>query len=196
MPPRPRFGRAGALLAFFLAATAGCGPKASPPSAVSEQSGRTLLVPARFGWVSSKQPSGALPSAIALGGKASGRVLLYFEFPELSESRRLLRGELILKASGAPGHGVDVELSRSEAARSKLEAWSDQPQAVYPRLPARLVAQEFAMRLDVTEMLRAQGKPGQPLRILLRAEPGADEPVLVETGAAGGSQPRLELYWE
>jgi hypothetical protein len=197
MPARPRFGSAGAWFAWGLVASVlGCGPPPAAPSAVSEQSGRTLLLPARFGWVSSETPSGALPSAIALGGKASGRVLLYFEFPELSQPRRLLRAELLLNASGAAGDAVDVELSRAEAARGKLETWSDQPQAVYPRLSARLVAQASALRLDVTEILRAHTKPGEPLRLLLRAEPGAGEPVLVQTGAAGGAQPRLEVYSE
>src|SRR4051812_21475350 len=77
-------------LAVLLAASVlGCGSAPAPPAAITEQSGRTLLLPARFGWVSSEQPSGSLPSAIALGGKASGRVLLYFEFEELKESRRL-----------------------------------------------------------------------------------------------------------
>jgi len=155
-----------------------------------------LLVPLRFGWVTSEGSSVALPSAIGLGGKTSGRVLLYFEFPELSEPRRLLRGELVLHAIGAAGHAVDVELSRAEAARGRLERWSDQPQAVYPRLSLRLAADSAPVRLDLTEILRVRSKPGQPLRLLLRAEPGAGEPVLVQTGAAGGAQPRLEVYWE
>jgi hypothetical protein len=192
-----RFGAAGPLLALALAAPLlSCGSPSPPPSAVTEQSARTLLLPARFGWVSSERSSGTLPSAIALGGKASGRVLLYFEFAELTESRRLLRAELLLNASGAPGDAIDVELSRSEAAHAELRAWSDQPQALAPRLAARLAAQSSVQRLDVTELLRAQRKPGEPLRLLLHAEPARDEPVLLETGAAGGAQPRLEVYWE
>jgi hypothetical protein len=51
-------------------------------------------------------------------------------------------------------------------------------------------------RLDVTELLRAERKPNEPVRLLLRAEPGAGEPLLVATGAAGGAAPRLEAYWE
>ena len=197
MAARRRFGAARLLLALGLVAPLlGCGSASPPPSAVTEQSARTLLLPARFAWVSSERSSGTLPSAIALGGKASGRVLLYFEFAELTESRRLLRAELLLNASGAPGDAVDVELSRSEAAHGELRAWSDQPQALAPRLAGRLIAQSSVQRLDVTELLRAQHKPGEPLRLLLHAEPGRDEPVLLETGAAGGAQPRLEVYWE
>jgi len=197
MPSRPRFGVAWLGLACLLATSAfGCGSPPAPPAAVSGQSGRTLLLPARFGWVSSAAPSAALPSAIALGGKASGRVLVYFEFDELKETRRLLRGELLLTTSGAAGDQIEVELSGSDAARSELKEWSDQPQPQAPRLAARLVVQASPQRLDVTEILRAQNKPGERLRLQLRAEPGAGAPVLLETGAAGGAQPRLEVYWE
>ena len=184
-----------ALLATSLLASA-CGSRAAPLSPVAEQNGRTVLEPARFGWVSSEHESGSLPSAIALGGKASGRVLLYFEFPELKEPRRLLRAELLLSASGAPGQAIDVELSGADAAHAELSSWSDQPRAVSPYLAARVSTQGSPERLDVTEILRARAKSGQPLRLLLRAEPGAGEPLLVETGAAGGAAPRLEAYWE
>jgi hypothetical protein len=164
--------------------------------AVSEQQERSLLFPLRFGWLSSAQTTATLPSAIALGGKTSGRVLLYFEFPELSEPRQLLRAELLLNASGAPGSAVDVELSRSEAARPRLAEWSDQPRALFPRSSARLAAEGSPERLDVTEIVRAHSKLKQPLRLLLRAEPNGDEPVLIATGTAGGAAPRLEAYWE
>lgn len=183
--------------AFFLALGAcGCGGPAKPDSTIAEQSARSVLLPARFGWLSSHGPSGALPSAIALGGKASGRVLLYLEFPRPEAARKLLRAELLLETSGAPSDGIDVELSRSEPARGALSAWSDQPIALYPRKSARLAAGEDAARLDVTELLHASSKPGEPLRILLRAEPSSGAPVLVATGAAFGAAPRLETYWE
>jgi hypothetical protein len=183
----------GALLATGLL---GCGARAPQAAVLTEQSSRTVLEPVRFGWMSSERASGALPSAIALGGKASGRVLLYFEFatPGVG-ARRLLRADLVLGASGVPGEAIDVELSRADAAPGQLRAWSDQPHARYPRVAARFSTQALPQRLDVTELLRAQ-KPDEPLRLLLRAEPGSGEPVLVETGAAGGSAPRLETYWE
>lgn len=168
-----------------------------PPSAtVGEQSGRSVVLPARLGWVSSEQASGVLPSAIALGGKASGRVLMYFEFAPNSEPRRLLRADLVLTAWGAPGESLEVELSRAEAAGAELKSWADQPRARYPRLTARLASRGTPTRLDVTELVRAETKPGEPLRLLLRAEPGPGEPWLVATGAAGGAVPRLEAYWE
>jgi hypothetical protein len=50
--------------------------------------------------------------------------------------------------------------------------------------------------LDVTEILRAAPKRGEPLRLLLRAEPGEGEGVLIATGASGGELPRLELYFQ
>jgi hypothetical protein len=174
----------------------GCGSPPAAPRALAEQNARRVSWPARLGWVSSERPSGALPSAIALGGKASGRVLIYLEFAAPSELRRLLRADLVLVASGAPGESIEVELSRAEAARGQLAAWSDQPRARYPRLSARLASGALPGRLDVTELVRAESKPGEPLRLLLRAEPGASEPLLVETGAAGGAAPRLEVYWE
>jgi hypothetical protein len=188
------------LLGVALLATAGlapgCGSRAAPLPHVAEQNGRTLLLPARFGWVSSEHESGSLPSAIALGGKASGRVLLYLEFPELKEPRRLLRAELLLSASGAPGQAIDVELSAADPAHAELRSWSDQPRTASPYLAARLSTQGSPERLDVTEIFREKARSGQPLRLLLRAEPGAGEPLLVETGAAGGAAPRLEAYWE
>jgi hypothetical protein len=184
-----------ALAAALLLGAAGCS-RAAPVSAVSEQSGREVLAPTRFGWLSSDRPSGDLPSAIAVGGKASGRVLLYFEFPEQTGPRRLLRAVLLLDASGTPGNVVDVELSRAAQARGELKAWSDQPRALYPRVAAQLAAQSTPVRLDVTELLKAQNKPGQPLCLLLRAEPAGAAPLLIETGAAGGAAPRLETYWE
>ncbi len=174
----------------------GCGAAPAPASALTEQNARTVLEPARLGWVSSQQASGALPSAIALGGKASGRVLVYLEFAAQNSTRRLLRAELVLGASGVSGEAIEVELSRAEPAGGELRAWSDQPRARYPRLTAQLSTRALPLRLDVTELLRAETKPGEPLRLLLRAEPGEGEPVLVETGAAGGVAPRLEAYWE
>ena len=191
-------GPSGGLSRFFsawlLVAPLSCGAGRAPATTVAEPAGRSVLVPTRLGWVSSKQPSGILPSAIALGGKTSGRVLMYFEFAAPSEPRRLVRADLVLDASGAPGASLDVELSRAAAAGGLLRAWSDQPRARYPRLSARLYGAQA--RLDVTELLRAESKPGEPLRLLLRAEPDAAEPMLVETGAAGGAAPRLEVYWE
>jgi hypothetical protein len=163
---------------------------------VAEQNGRSVLMPVRLGWVSSERPSGALPSAVALGGKASGRVLMYFEFAPQSPGPRLLRAELVLSASGAPGESIAVELSRAEAVPGELLRWSDQPRARYPRLASRLTSGSVPLRLDVTELLRAETRPGEPVRLLLRAEPDAAEPLLVETGAAGGAAPRLESYFE
>jgi hypothetical protein len=163
---------------------------------VSEQSGRSVLRPVRLGWVSSEGESGALPSAVALGGPASGRVLLYFEFPASEPGRRLLRAELVLTVSGAPGTSIRVELSRAEPARKELRSWADQPRARYPRASASLAVHGAPARLDVTEIVRAETKPGEPLRLLLRAEPNAAESLSIETGAAGGEIPRLEAYWE
>jgi hypothetical protein len=174
----------------------GCAGARAPSGEVSELQGRTVATPERLGWVSSEQPSGALPSAIALGGKPSGRVLIYFEFAAPTEARRLHRAALLLSTSGAPGESVDVELSRAEPPNGELRTWADQPRARYPRLTAQLPGDVASLRLDVTELVRAEAKPGEPLRILLRAEPGDAEPVLVATGAAGGAAPRLEAYWE
>jgi hypothetical protein len=177
-----------------LAVVLGCGHSASPP-AVSELSSRSVSAPVQLGWVSSLAPSGDLPSAIALGGKASGRVLVYLEFLPEGDPKRLLRAELLLDT--LPGADtVEVELSRAEAARGELRSWSDQPRARDPRLGARLSSSGVPQRLDVTELVRAQSKPDEPLRLLLRAEPGDGAPVLVQTGAAGGVAPKLEQYWE
>jgi|SRR4051812_36625653 hypothetical protein len=193
--PERRDWRHGAALVSALTLL-GCGRAAAPLPLPTEHDVRSVLEPTRLGWVSSERPSGALPSAIGVGGKASGRVLLYLEFVVPPEPRRLLRAELVLGASGAAGTAIDVELSRAEAVRGELGGWSDQPRVRYPRLSARLATQASPQRLDVTELLRAETKPGEPLRLLLRAEPGEGEPVLIETGAAGGATPRLEAYWE
>lgn len=174
----------------------GCASAPAPSGEVGELQGRTVATPQRLGWVSSEQPSGALPSAIPLGGKASGRVLVYMEFAAPTEARRLHRAALLLSTSGAPGKSIEVELSRAEPPSADLRSWADQPRARYPRLKAQLSGDTASLRLDVTELLRAEAKPGEPLRLLLRAEPGEAEPVLVATGAAGGAAPRLEAYWE
>lgn len=173
-----------------------CGGAAPLAKEVPEQSSRSLLATDRFGWVSSERSTRDLPSAIALGGKTSGRVLIYLEFPEPDRARKLVRAELWLSLSARPAEPVDVELSRSDAAGAKLERWSEQPHARYPRLAAKLGAHAPRERLDVSELVSAPDKAGEPLRLLLRAEPSAAEPVLLETGAFGGSAPRLELYWE
>ncbi|HEX2877208.1 MAG TPA: hypothetical protein VHP33_38420 [Polyangiaceae bacterium] len=186
---------AGLAVALGLALPGCAGPRA-PTVELGELSGRSVATPQRLGWVSSEQPSGALPSAIALGGKASGRVLVYFEFAAPSETRRLHGAALLLSTSGAPGQSIEVELSRAEPPSAELRSWADQPRARYPRLTARLPGNTESVRLDVTELVRAEAKPGEPLRLLLRAEPGTAEPVLVATGAAGGAAPRLEAYWE
>jgi hypothetical protein len=176
----------------------GCGAgSGTPPSPLTEQNARHVLAPLRLGWLSSERSSGVLPSTVALGGRASGRVLLYFEFEAPSPARPLLRAALLLGLPPSPAAPIRVELSRSEPAHAELATWSDQPRAVYPRLTAELSASgDRVARLDVTELVRAQSKPGDPLRIQLRAEPNADEPMLVETGAGSGQGPRLEVYYQ
>jgi hypothetical protein len=176
----------------------GCGASSvAPPSPLSEQSDRHVLLPLRLGWLSSERSSGVLSSTVSLGGRASGRVLLYFEFEAPSPARPLLRAALLLGLPPNPAAPIEVELARSEPAHAELASWSDQPRAVYPRLTAQLSAGgDRVARLDVTELVRAQSKPGEPLRIQLRAEPNADEPMLVETGAGAGQGPRLELYYQ
>jgi hypothetical protein len=67
---------------------------------------------------------------------------------------------------------------------------------LYPRVAAQLSASDGVERFDVTEIARAHARRGEPLRLLLRAEPGPGEGVLVATGADGGESPRLELYWQ
>ena len=173
-----------------------CGGAAPVAQEVPEQSSRSLFAAERFGWVSSERSTRDLPSAIAIGGKTSGRVLVYLQFPEPERARKLVRAELWLSLSGRPAEPIDVELSRSDAPGTEHERWSDQPHARYPRIAAKLGAHAPRERLDVSELVSAPGKAGEPLRLLLRAEPTAAEPVLLETGAFGGSAPRLELYWE
>jgi hypothetical protein len=176
------------LLAGGASVLLGCVASAPPRRVVAEGARRSVLAPRRFGWLSSRETTGALPSAIALGGAPSGRVLLFFEFDGLGESRDLLRAELLLYTGGAPGQGIDIELSRAEAPRGELRAWADQPRALYPRLPARLESAAQPARLDVTELSRADTTPSVPLRVLLRAEPRG--------GEAGGAAPVLEAYWQ
>ena len=185
---------AASLLCALLAA--GCGAAPAPVSVFSEQDARLVLEPQRFGWLSSERETGALPSAIAVGAKTSGRLVLYFEFPELTEQRKLLRAQLLLDPTQSQGERVPVELSRAAAPGAELRRWSDQPRALYPRVAGELAAQAFPLRLDVTDILRVQGERGEPLRLLLRAEPGDGEGVLIATGASGGELPRLELYFQ
>ena len=185
------------LLACSLCAVVlGCGSAPAPVSVFSEQDARLVLEPLRFGWLSSERETGALPSAIALGAKTSGRVLLYLEFPELSEQRKLLRAQLLLSAGEGGSDRVAIEVSRAAPARAELRTWADQPRALYPRVPAQVSAHAWPERVDVTEILRAAPERGEPLRLLLRAEPGEGEGVLLATGAFGGSAPRLELYFQ
>jgi hypothetical protein len=184
------------LPALLVLAAVGCAAPPPPPSTLSESQARSVWLPERLGWVSSERASGALPSAIALGGKASGRVLVYLEFDAPPEPGRLLRAALLLDTDGAPGSSIEVELSRADPARARLDSWSDQPAARYPRLSRSLSSAPAPVRLDVTALVRAERKVGEPLRLLLRAEPSSAEPVLLATGAAGGAAPRLEIYRE
>jgi hypothetical protein len=193
MPARARLG---CLLALGLGlGVVGCGAPAPVSTGLSELNGRSVLEPTRLGVLSSVRETRELPSSVVLGGRASGRVLLYFEFPAPEETRKLLRAQLLLSPTGGSGD-VDVEVSRAEAARAELRAWSDQPRALYPRLAARLGRHAGPERIAVTEILLARAKRGEPLRLMLRAEPGDAEGVSIATGAAGGEAPRLELYWQ
>lgn len=184
------------LLAAASSLLLACASSAPSSGVVAEGARRRVLGPTRFGWLSSRQASGALPSAIALGAEPAGRVLLFFEFDSAAEPSRLLRAELLLHTAGPPGQSVDVEVSRAEAARGELRAWADQPRALFPRRAARLASAAAPARIDVTELLLAETTPGAPIRLLLRAEPRGDEPILVQTGVAGGAAPLLEAYWE
>ncbi len=184
------------LVCLAASALLSCSGTPSPTAVFSEQDARSVVEPVRFGWLSSERETGNLPSAIGLGGKTSGRVLIYLEFPEPESTRRLLRAELLLRPSGAAGGRVPIEVSRAQAARSELLKWSDQPRALYPRLSAQLSVRPWPERVDVTEILRAHARRREPLRLLLRAEPGDGEGVLLATGASGGEPPRLEIYWQ
>lgn len=188
--------RRGVACLLGCALLASCSARPAPVAVFSEQDGRLVLEPQRFGWLSSARETGTLPSAIAVGARTSGRLLLYFEFPELTEQRMLLRAQLLLSPTQGRGERVPVELSRSTAPGAELRRWSDQPRALYPRVSSELAAQAFPLRLDVTEILRVPPERGEPLRLLLRAEPGEGEGVLIATGVSGGELPRLELYFQ
>ena len=84
--PRAVMGRCALLCLSSRLVCAALGARAgeSPPVAMFRSAMRAVLEPPRFGWLSSDRETGDLPSAIALGAKASGRVLLYLEFPELA----------------------------------------------------------------------------------------------------------------
>src|SRR4051794_21596290 len=82
--------RHGAALISALALL-GCARAPAPRVVVTDQNARSVLEPTRLGWVSSELASVVLPSAIGVGGKTSGRVLLYLEFATPTEPRRLLR---------------------------------------------------------------------------------------------------------
>jgi hypothetical protein len=192
-----RGGKLGAAAALWaLSVAPACAASPVVERSVPERSSRSVLLPQRFGWVTSAGQSGALPSAISLGGKASGDVLVYLEFAAPEGGRKLLRAELWLSLTRRPAQPVDVELSRSDEAGEKLSAWSDRPAARYPLVSAELGRADARSLLDVSELVRAPAKAGEPLRVLLRAEPDAEEAALLETGAFGGRAPRLELYWD
>jgi len=176
-------------------ASVSCGAPVPTNAPLSELNARSVLSPTRFGVLSSLRETRELPSSVALGAKASGRLLLYFEFEQPEETRKLLRAQLLLHPTDG-SDGVEVEVSRADAAGARLYAWSDQPRALYPRLAARLGRHAGPERVDVTAILLARGKRGEPLRLLVRAEPGEGEGISIATGAAGGEAPRLELYWQ
>jgi hypothetical protein len=190
-----RRGLASLLIGVFGSGLGGCGAPSSV-TVFSEQDARLVLEPERFGWLSSARETGALPSAIALGAKTSGRLLLYFEFPELREPRKLLRAQLLLDPQGRSSERVPVEVSRAAGAGAELRWWSHRPRALLPQVSAELAGEAITQRLDVTEIVRVPAQPGEPLRLLLRAEPGDGEGVLIATGASGGERPRLELYFQ
>lgn len=187
--------RGRALLLLLGSWLLGCAAPPPPAGLPSEAQARRVVSPERLGWVSSERASGELPSAIALGGTASGRVLVYLEFAPPRELGRLVRAGLLLDVDGV-GDAIEVELSRADAPRGELDSWSEQPGARYPRITRRLAPAAEPSRVDITELARAERKADEPLRLLLRAEPRAREPVLLATGAAGGWAPRLETYWE
>lgn len=180
---------------LWLGGVSACAGGTTAPAPVSVQQGRTLLEPARLEVVGGARDSAQVPSAVSLGGPASGTVLLYLEFPRPSEQRRLARADLVLDLSGAPGSSIEVELSSSESSTESSWAFAEPRRAVGPRTSARLSVSGVPVRLDVREIVLAQSEAAR-LCLLLRAEPTAPEPVLVATGASGGTAPRLDLYWQ
>jgi len=185
------------LLAVVALAVLGCSSRPLGEVEVPASAVRRVLVPSRFRAVSSRGATeGALPSAVALGGAAAGREVLLLEFEELKESQRLLRGLLRLETTGVPGRVVELSVARSEPATAEPRDWSNQPRASYASVSVRLSTDLSPLRVDVTELLKAERAPGEPLRLLIWVEPQGAEPVLIQTGAAGGAGPRLETYWE
>lgn len=189
-------------LALALAALlggSGCAPARTAPPGFVESNERTLLEPSRLEWFSAEQQTSELPGAIALGGAAAGRQLLYLEFAATVEPRAVLGAELLLSSLSTHGQAVALVLSRAEPPRARRGGPSGRPRALEPRSAAHFFARAWPERLDVTEMARARSKADEPLRLLVRAEPSDDdgaEGVLLATGAAGGSGPKLEIYWQ
>jgi hypothetical protein len=192
----PAFGRAVLQVALGGSVLLGCVGERAGATAPSELSGRSVLSPSRVGVLTSRADTLALPRTVALGASAAGRALLYLEFQRPEAPGQLLRASLLLSAERALGPGVEIEVSRADAPGGELRRWSDRPRALQPRSVALLEPEHGVTRLDVTELLREPSERGEPLRLMLGADPREGEGVSIATGVAGGRAPRLELYWQ
>ena len=141
-----------------------------------------------------------MPGAIVFGGP-SGRSALYLRFPAAWRARSpLLKGFIALSPSASAAidtQHVTIEVWRvsSDWQASQLHDWSDKPQLALPYVRAELGAQSQGLRINVTELLRfAEQHRDRDFGIALVARGGSGHGKSFNTGIAGGTAPRLEIY--
>jgi len=191
-----------ALFALFALAfaTSACVHRSIEPSGKLARR-RIVSTPSSIAFVSSDRVSAGLGGEIRFGGPR-GRSALYLKFPSELRAHGAPR-QAFLTLSAREGSAIsDIPLAL-EAWRisadwqpSELQHWFEKPNLAPPYARTRITSSPpRELRLDVTELVRfAAENPERDFGIAVIAT-GSDGPAAsFDTGLAGGTAPRLELF--
>jgi len=185
---------------FVFAFLVSCAPRSVGPSA-KLTSQRIVSTPSSIAFVASDGITTGLGGEIRFGGPR-GRSALYLKFPSELRARGAPR-QAFLTLSAREGSAIsDVPLTL-EAWRisadwqpSELQHWFEKPSLAPPYARTRITSSPpRELRIDVTELMRfAAENPERDFGIAVIAA-GSDGPAAsFDTGFAGGTAPRLDLY--
>ncbi|HYQ42632.1 MAG TPA: DNRLRE domain-containing protein [Polyangiaceae bacterium] len=188
------------VLPLLVLGLSGCARHNAEPRATLALQ-RIVSTPSSIAFVSSDRATPGLGGEIRFGGPL-GRSALYLKFPSELRTRGVPRQAFLTlsprEASAISASPVTLEAWRINAdwQASGLQHWFEKPSLAPPFARTHITSSPpRELRIDVTELVRfAAENPERDFGIAVIAS-GSDGPAAnFDSGLAGGTAPRLELY--
>ncbi|HKO54159.1 MAG TPA: DNRLRE domain-containing protein [Polyangiaceae bacterium] len=189
-----------ALLALALGSS-GCA-RANRDGAAPLARERFVSTPSSMAYVSTERDILGLTGSLRFGGPL-GRSALYLKFPSQWRARGIPEQAFLTlsarESSAITDATVTLEAWRISAdwQAHTLQHWSDKPSLAPPYARTRISASPAQnLRIDITELVRfAAQNPERDFGVAVIASASEGPGVTFSSGFAGGSAPRLELYF-